>query len=82
MGGESTLRPASICFPEYAFDVCFFFLGAQGNLSLEECKKKTRGTKHGCCWETWYIFAYCGLVGNPHLAAKIYLFAPLPTSTK
>ena len=24
---------------------------------------------HGCCWETFYIFAYCGLVGNPHLAA-------------
>ena len=20
---------------------------------------------HGCCWETFYIFAYCGLVGNP-----------------
>ena len=30
----------------------------------------------------FFIFAYCGLVGNPHLAAKIYLFAPLPTSAK
>ena len=19
----------------------------------------------GCCWETFYIFAYCGLEGNP-----------------
>ena len=26
--------------------------------------------KHGCCWETFYIFAYCGSVGNPHLTAK------------
>ena len=26
---------------------------------------------HGCCWETFYIFAYCGLVGNPNLTAKI-----------
>ena len=25
---------------------------------------------HGCCWQTFYIFAYCGLVGNPHLTAK------------
>ena len=21
--------------------------------------------KHGCCWETFYIFSYCGSVGNP-----------------
>ena len=28
------------------------------------------------------MFAYCGLVGNPHVAAKIYMFAPLSTSTK
>ena len=26
---------------------------------------------HGCCWEAFYILAYCGLVGNPHLTAKI-----------
>ena len=25
---------------------------------------------HGCCWETFYIFAYCVLVGNPNLTAK------------
>ena len=37
---------------------------------------------HGWCWETFYMFACCGLVGNPHLTAKIYIFAPLPTSTK
>ena len=37
---------------------------------------------HGCCWETFYIFAYCGVVGNPHLTAKILIFAPLSTSTK
>ena len=24
---------------------------------------------HGCCWETFYIFAYSGLVGNPQLTA-------------
>ena len=35
---------------------------------------------HGCCWETFYIFAYCGLVENPHLTAKLQFFAPLPTS--
>ena len=34
---------------------------------------------HGCWWETFYIFAYCGLVGNPHLTAICFL---LPTSTK
>ena len=28
-------------------------------------------TNHGCRWEAFYIFAYCGLVGNPHLTAKI-----------
>ena len=28
------------------------------------------------------IFAYCGLVGNPHLTAKQLIFAPLPASTK
>ena len=37
---------------------------------------------HGCCWETFYIFAYCGLVGDPHLTTKIDIVAPLPTSTK
>ena len=29
---------------------------------------------HGCCWETFYIFAYCGLVGTPHSTAKIRVF--------
>ena len=30
------------------------------------------------------MFAYCGLVVEfqPHIAAKIHFFAPLPTSTK
>ena len=32
----------------------------------------------GICF---YIFAYCGLVGNPHLTGKTF-FSPLPTSTK
>ena len=27
--------------------------------------------EHGCRWETFYICAYCGLVGNPHLTAKM-----------
>ena len=35
----------------------------------------------GCHWETFDIFAYGGLVGNPILTAEI-CFAPLPTSTK
>ena len=30
----------------------------------------------------FYIFVYCGLVGNPHLTAKQHFIAPLPTSTK
>ena len=25
---------------------------------------------HGCCWEAFYIFACCDLVGNPDLTAK------------
>ena len=33
-------------------------------------RARSRPTIHGCCWETFYIFAYCGN------------FAPLPTSTK
>ena len=37
---------------------------------------------HGGRWETFFVFAYCGLVGNPHLTAKILDLAPLPTSTK
>ena len=32
---------------------------------------------HGCCWETCYIFAFCG-----YLTAKILIFAPLPTSKR
>ena len=32
--------------------------------------------KHGCCWETFYIVAYCGLVRNAHLTAKMYFVAP------
>ena len=40
-------------------------------------------SKHGCCWETFYIFACCGLVVEiPHITAKIQIVAPLPTSTK
>ena len=29
--------------------------------------------EHGCCWEGFQNFAYCGLVGNPHLTAIIFL---------
>ena len=25
--------------------------------------------KHGCCWEAFYIFVYCGLVRNPLLTS-------------
>ena len=31
------------------------------------------GVSLHCCWGTLYIFAYCVLVGNPHLTAEIYL---------
>ena len=30
---------------------------------------------HACCWDTFYIFAVCGLVGQSHLTAKI-VFLP------
>ena len=47
------------------------------------CLGGSQPSFHGCCWETFYnIFAYCGLVGNPHLTAKVNIVAPLPTSTK
>ena len=31
-------------------------------------------SKHGCCWETFYMFAYGALVGNPHLTANVFIF--------
>ena len=31
---------------------------------------------HGCCWETLYIFACCGLGGNPHLTAFFVFLLP------
>ena len=37
-------------------------------------------TLHGCCWDAFYMFACCSSVGNPHLTAKISIFASLPTS--
>ena len=48
---------------------------AEGGKAAE---RKSRGGEwgwpavsvHGCCWKTFY-FAYCGLVGNPHLTAEI-----------
>ena len=27
-------------------------------------------TSHGCCWDIFHMFAYCGLVGNPNLTAQ------------
>ena len=48
---------------------------------LKVTTQQTR-TRHGCCWETVYNVASCGLVGHPHLTAKIYFVALLPTSTK
>ena len=55
-----------------------------GGVPLKQKKstsKKRVASYHGC-WETVHIFAYCGLVGNPHLSAKNIFVAPLPTSTK
>ena len=31
--------------------------------------------RHGC-WDTFYICAYCGLVGNHHLTAEFYFLLP------
>ena len=52
------------------------------NLELGEVLKLGWIAYHGCCWGTFCISACCGLVGNPHLTAKVEVFAPLPTSTK
>ena len=30
----------------------------------------------GCCWETFYIFAYCGLVENPYLTVFFFCGSP------
>ena len=35
---------------------------------------ETCGLAGTCCWETFYIFAYCGLVGNFRLAANTCFF--------
>ena len=34
------------------------------------------GNLHACRWETCYIFAYCGLVGNPDFTAKFRFLLP------
>ena len=36
------------------------------------------GEMLGCCWETFCIFAYCGLVANPPLNCFFYIFFLLP----
>ena len=33
---------------------------------------------YGCCWETLYIFAYCGLVRDSHLYKAAELESLLP----
>ena len=33
-------------------------------------------------WDTFHIFAYCGLVGNPHLTAKQYVLLPFQRQAK
>ena len=38
--------------------------------NIYEGSKHAMSSLHGCCWETFYISAYCGLVGTPHLTAK------------
>ena len=53
-----------------------------GDVCVLVLKGHALGLYHGCCWKTFNIFACCGLVGIPHLTAKIRFFAPLPKSTK
>ena len=51
---------------------------------MASLKGKGNQPIHGCCWDLHFT---CSLVvvlwlKSNHLTAKIYLFAPLPTSTK
>ena len=57
-------------------------MGADIRLFILFCMVLGLRPSHGCCWETFYICAFGGLVGNLHVTAKTYFFAPLPTSTK
>ena len=41
------------------------------SVALAARRLPRRLVAHGCRWETFCIFAYCGLVGNPHLTAKV-----------
>ena len=41
-----------------------------------------QGPFHGCPWERFYMFAYCGLVVEIQPLANILIIAPLSTSTK
>ena len=59
---------------------------ADGFLSFlkSSCVLCFGGLSHGCCWETFYISAYCGLVGNSHLTAILFFLLPFqrqPSST-
>ena len=51
----------------------FFFQWGGERLSFGSSETTPNGSLHGRCWETSYnLFACCGLVGNPHLTARIY----------
>ena len=42
--------------------------------------KATGKPQNNCCWDTFYIFGHCGLVGNPHLTALFLLFCCSPSN--
>ena len=51
--------------------------GAISQLDLNICKGSSFASFHGCCWETFYIFAYCGLVVEiPQLLKFDFLLLP------
>ena len=60
--------------PDVCLFVCVCIFREPGLGCFEGTPKGTPpllGSHKICCWETFYIFAYCGLVGNPHFTAKI-----------
>ena len=61
-GGTSALRvvPGSVFLRSWAS------LLQETDSKLETTHLWSSGQTHGCCWEAFYTFAYCGLVEYPH----------------
>ena len=78
-GWGSLQLPGQVCIC-YSWALCFNTCTTQ---LFEEPVPFDASAAHGCCWETFYILAYCGLVvGIQPLHCCFFVFAPLPTSTK